>query len=323
MRFPWVIVGTTGYDVEDIDHPRTHEMECPSCGKHVRFVEKELIKNLRVFGVPLVGVEKGRRVFECPHCRVCVEPPEGGVDTTESAVAERAEDPQIAVIEARLKRLDDEIWLWRSRAKVAAEKGARDLEFEALEWQTKAEREANGLRDRLATLKSAAASEPPGAAPSATAKAPAIVARKGGEIVDRAADDEFAALKAKLARKQASGDEGASEPSKPVDASAPTVSERAPTETETRSTETSDQADDEAFAALKAKLARKHEGADAATSSSEAEYQSLRQEMRDAPPAVDPNAPIAADAKPAAAPPSADDDDDDPVAALKRKLRGK
>src|SRR6478672_10817310 len=135
MRLPWVIVGNTGYDVEEVDHARTHEMECPSCGKHVRFVERELIKNLRVFGVPLVGVEKGRRVFECPHCKVCVEPP----DEEPAAESTSAKDPQIEGLQARLAKLDDEVWLWNQRANMAASKGARDLEFEALEWKTKAE----------------------------------------------------------------------------------------------------------------------------------------------------------------------------------------
>lgn len=313
MRFPWVIVGGTGYDVEDIGNPRTHDMECPSCGKTVRFVEKELIKNLRVFGVPLVGVEKGRRVFECPHCKVCVEPPDEEPEAENTAPS----DAKREALQARLAKLDDEIWLWNQRANMAASKGARDLEFEALEWKTKAEREADALREVLAKAPAAAA------APRKTerdAKGPAIVARKGGEIVDRGAEDDFAALKARLARKQ-------TEPQPSEATGAPTETRTEPVKTEPAQTEPTTVSEPAAtsdvvkepdvehdFEALKAKLAQRgapetpKEGTGSA-------YESLRSELSRP----------AADQGPAPTSPGGGggDDDDDHVAALKKKLRGK
>ncbi len=344
MRFPWVIVGNTGYDVEEIDHPRSHEMDCPSCERHVRFVEKELIKNLRVFGVPLVGVERGRRVFECPHCKVCVEPPAG--ESAAEAKPGSGADPQIEAIEARLRKVEDEIWLWNSRAKSAADKGVRDLEFEALEWKTKSEREAALLREKLATLRSA----PPAATSttrdaSTTGKQPAIVARRGGEIVDRAADDEFAALKAKIAKRRdtESSEETSSDRTEPGSATKPADTlvvdhpHLEPPSTDAAippsAIDKNDVDVDGDFEALKAKLGAKRDGgASPADATRDAEYQSLRDEMKNAPAEpVTPSTPIASDAKPAAPPgessggppPVSGDDDDDPVAALKKKLRRK
>ncbi len=324
MRFPWVIVGGTGYDVEEVDKPRTYDMECPSCERKVRFVEKELIKNLRVFGVPIVGVEKGRRVFECPNCRVCVEPPEA------EPVSEST-DPQVEAIEARLRKLGDDVWLWSRRAQVAADKGARDLEFEALEWKTKAEREVAALNEKLAALRTG--SRRPEREDAS--KGPAIVARKGGEIVDRGAEDDFAALKAKLARKQA--DEPASG-SVPLADAAPTpqsVEESTPStprasEAASEGAGTAKDLEDE-FAALKARRAQQAASAPPAEGSSgDAEYESLRRELREggeAKPAAGSGtanaSPESLPATPLAPQEPPGGDDDDPVAALKKKLRGK
>ena len=143
MPFSWKVVGSTGYDVESIDHPRTHEMLCPSCETRARFVEKALVKNLRVFGVPLVGVEPAKRVFECPRCRVCVEPPE------QEELAVTGDDAAVTALRERLARIDDDVWLWTGRAQAAEKHGDADLASEALRYKRKAEQESP---DRLQAL---------------------------------------------------------------------------------------------------------------------------------------------------------------------------
>ncbi|MEI8256710.1 MAG: hypothetical protein WCJ30_13630 [Deltaproteobacteria bacterium] len=327
MRFPWVIVGGTGYDVEELDNPRTHDMECPSCERTVRFVEKVLIKNLRVFGVALVGVEKGRRVFECPHCSVCVEPPD-------EAPGSPPTDPQIEALEARIRKLGDDVWLWGRRAQAAADKGVRDLEFEALEWKTKAEREVAALGEKLAALRAGGAAGARRAEREPATKGAAIVARKGGEVIDRGAEDDFAALKARLARKQA--DEAPAsvaateEGRKPADAKPEPAD--APRASESGSTPARSETDiEDEFAALKARRAQREAGEPTSPpSASDADYESLRAELRDggasitAPSdvaAASPGAPATPPTEPA--PDGGEGGDDDPVAALKKKLRRK
>src|SRR5260221_8524407 len=188
MPFSWTIVGGTGYDVEDVDHPRTHDMVCPSCEKRVRFTEKLLIKNLRVFGVPLVGVERGKHVFECPRCQVCIEsPPDGAsLDTV-------GEDPAVVALRERLARAEDEVWVWKGRAEQAGQHGDQALAHDALQLKVKAEREVEKLRATLAD--STSRPRDIEARPAA-----AIVARAGGEPVDRSNDLEFAALKKRVAQ---------------------------------------------------------------------------------------------------------------------------
>src|SRR5580693_1291683 len=133
MPFSWKVVGSTGYDVEEVDHPRTHEMLCPSCERRAQFVEKELVKNLRVFGVPLVGVEPGRRVFECPRCKVCVEPPD------DEHAGPNEGDPAVSALRERLAHVDDEVWLWTGRAETAEKHGDMVLAADALQLKRKAE----------------------------------------------------------------------------------------------------------------------------------------------------------------------------------------
>ena len=254
MKIPWVIVGGTGYDVEEIDNPQTRDMECPSCEKHVRFVEKELIKNLRLFGVPLVGVEKGRRVFECPRCQTCIEPP---VEDPAVDIAHK-QSAAAASLEAQLTRAQDEQWLWEKRADLASQNGDMDLAAEAMKLREKAARDVARLTtevERARAKRNATA-----AAPVSAPARPAIVARAGAAGVEPTGADEFAALRARIARKQAH---------EAVEKKAPEASptdERDSGEHERASADRSDAArgeaqteadHDEGFAALKNRLAVK------------------------------------------------------------------
>jgi hypothetical protein len=268
MAKPWVIVGGTGYDVEEVAHPQTRDMLCPGCEKHVRFVEKELVKNLRVFGVPLVGLEKGQRVFECPRCGVCIEPP------AEEATPEPVPDAARAALEARRARAEDELWLWRQRADLAIRKGEKELATEALRFAEHAERELSRVQAELAA---------PVAATVEPKRPPPVT-------VESSVEDEFAALKRRLAAQPAPPPpvpepEPAAVPSAPPPAAPPPAPEPAAY-------------DEEAFAALKRRLAER-------------------------------NAAPAEPAPPAAPEPAADtgerasaEGEDDAIAALKRKLRG-
>jgi hypothetical protein len=144
MAKPWVIVGGTGYDLEDVDNPRSREMECPSCARRVRFVEKDLVKNLKVFGVSLIGVEDGRRVFACPSCNTAVEPPEdAGLAPT---------DPKVVAIERKLARLREDADLWTRRADLAEKKGDDVLATDARGVAENNRREAKKLELELAAL---------------------------------------------------------------------------------------------------------------------------------------------------------------------------
>jgi hypothetical protein len=320
MPFTWKVVGNTGYDVEEISNPRAQDIVCPSCERLVRFVEKELVKNLRLFGVPLVGVEKGRRVFECPRCGVCIEPPPAEADTA----SEAADNPALAELMARAAKLDDEAWLWTSRAQLAERQGETDLAAEALQWKARAEREAARVRASIDEERRKAREE--GSA------GPAIVARAGGQVVDTAAEDEFRSLKKRLGQKPATTDEAnattaaptPSAPSTPTTPSTPTPdasSATPPTESAPQATEVDTEKE---FEALKARLRPRGEGEGSAPNPDE--YEALKREManeHEPAEAVQADVPPASREGPSTPAPETPDDGDDPVAALKRKLRPK
>jgi hypothetical protein len=352
MPFPWVIVGGTGFDVEDVLDPQTKDMVCPSCEKNVRFTEKVLVKNLRVFGIALVGVEKGRRVFQCPHCGVCVEPPAGEAAQPERGQERAVEGPSLEGLEKRLERARDEQWLWKQRMELADRSGDAELYTEAQKRLERAQREAARAEAELGRARELRAQAQSGAASvgkSAQGGAKPVVVARAGESggFEPSVDSEFAALKARLARKaaeeeqaqraQVSASEGAEEreqasaPAQASAASGPAASEQEPAvgrgeEGDAGETGGEDEVDQE-FAALKARLA-----AGPAAPRDSGAYETLKREVREAGTTDGPSTSVNAasvmgattsGASTAASGASAtgDGDDEDPAAALKRKLR--
>lgn len=196
-----MIVGGSGYDVEDVDNPRTHDMVCPGCEKHVRFVEKQLVKNFKFLGVSWLGLERGPRVFQCPRCLVCVEPP------TENP-SSPPPDPEVVRLQSLLTRVEDEIWLWRQRAELAMRKGHSDLATEALRMADKAEREASRLRNELDRRSKGALPTPtapvtPSATTTTVSNDPVAPTAPpaNSKTDDPEIEDEIAALKRRLAQR--------------------------------------------------------------------------------------------------------------------------
>jgi|LNFM01.1.fsa_nt_gb phage shock protein A len=144
MAKPWAIVGGTGFDLEDVDNARTREMECPSCKRWARFVEKDLVKNLKVFGVSVIGVEDPKRVFACPACNTAIEPPD------DAGLAKS--DPRVAVLERKLAKLEDDEELWRRRVELAEKRGDDVLAAEARSVVERAREERDKIEREIAKL---------------------------------------------------------------------------------------------------------------------------------------------------------------------------
>lgn len=346
MNKPWAIVGGTGYDLEDIDNPRSREMECPSCKRFVRFVEKDLVKNLKVFGLSLIGVEDARRVFACPSCNTAIEPP------TDAGLART--DPKVAALDRKLSKLKEDAELWERRANLAARSGddvlakdALDMVRRAKEQLAQTEREMarltawddepedkpvvvarlkssgaldtegpsidkafSALKSKLSTVASAVGTAAENiTAPSESdepSRSPTLFAR-GGEAeeearkkaaIDKAAEDEFAALKARFKPGAAPASPSADGPS------ADGPSEGAPSMYDT-SFEPTDQS--------------RGVGEDFSRSAVSAVELGLGLDYAPAPKASAITSEPEAPKGPPPAPPPVDDDD--PVAALKRKLK--
>jgi hypothetical protein len=283
MSGPWRVVDRGALDVEDVPSPRAVLTECPACGRRARLVERELVRNLRVLGVPLLATERGARVFQCPSCNaLCARE---GDDVPAASVARGDDnDDRVEALTERVLKAEDEALLWRQRAAVAAARGDEALAAEMQEQSLKSERASQLLRREVAALlgaradRSAAEETAQGRAIAASEPSPAppvvAVSETPAPQVD-ALEDELAALRARVADKRRPKESAApAQPAGPAPATEP----------------------DDEVAALKAKLGRP------APPTAEAP-------THDAP--AEPTKP--------AAPPSDDDDLD----SLKRSLRKK
>ncbi len=202
------IVSASGFDPEEVDHPATLQGDCPVCERSVRFVERQLVKNIRLFNVPLLAVERGARVFQCPRCETCVEVPDAAERASAGVVSNtHTLDPKrLAEIQQTLIRTEDEASLWKLRVELARRNGADDLAHEALALAARYSQRADGLRRDLARLRGAPTPPgPPGNAREDTRPivipAPPAPPERAPEAAPAEVDDEMAALK-KLLRKR-------------------------------------------------------------------------------------------------------------------------
>lgn len=216
---------TDGFDIEDIERPRTLAATCPACGRAAKLVECELVRNLTVLGVPIVATGRGGRVFQCPHCEAAFVPPEGMADV--SADDELTDDTfeTIAALQDRLDAAESELATWRTRVELAAKRGDEELARDARALVEKQERLVRALRDDLAKQRGGrhwspadeTAQEPVGASlralleklrPQATGDKPAEAPASPPSPDD---DDELASLRRKAVEKAA--EKAAAEPS--------------------------------------------------------------------------------------------------------------
>lgn len=205
MAFEWTLVSTEGYDVEDVIDPRSATDRCPACEKRVRLLERELTRNLRVFNIPLLAVERGARVFQCPHCAACYEPPPEAPSAArrEPAAAPPEVVARVRALREKATRLEDEVSLWKLRVELARKRNEFDLAREAeamvssYEEQLRAvERQIDRLENREPDAVVVAPAPPKEEAPSLPRPPPPP--ERAPEPTVREVDDEMAALKRKL-----------------------------------------------------------------------------------------------------------------------------
>jgi hypothetical protein len=209
MGIDWKRADTDGWEIEDVDKARSVADTCPRCGQASRLLERERVKNLKVFGVSLVATERGGRVFECTLCRARFEAPEGGVASDEELDASVID--QLTAMSDQLDRVEEEVALWSGRVTIAARGRDAALAREAQDMVERRSRAAAMLRadiDRLRrqlrrgsaadetaqapTRREALLLAPPSAAPAEEVAAP-----------PSRVEDELAALREKVAAKVA------------------------------------------------------------------------------------------------------------------------
>lgn len=228
MGIDWKRADTDGWDIEDVDEPRSVADTCPRCGQASRLLERERVKNLTVFGVSLVATERGGRVFECALCRARFEAPEGGVASEEDLDASVID--QLTGLHDQLDKVEEDIALWSGRVTIAARSRDAALAKEAQDMVERRSRAAASLRaevDRLGRqLRRGSAADETAQAPVrrglllAAASAPAVAEgdeqapAQAAEVAGPRVDDELAALRQKVAAKVAAAGAPSAAPSK-------------------------------------------------------------------------------------------------------------
>lgn len=226
MGIDWKRADTEGWDIEDVEGPRSVADTCPGCGRASRLLERERVKNLSLFGVSLVATERGGRVFECTLCGARFEAPEGGVASPDDLDASVID--QLTGLHDQLDKAEEDVALWSSRVTVAARSRDAELAKEAQEMVERRTRAAAALRADIERLgrqlrRGSAADETaqapvrrglllgPRSAPAAAGdEAPATgqpVGAPVGALVgapgEARVEDELAALRQKVAAKAA------------------------------------------------------------------------------------------------------------------------
>ncbi len=214
MGIDWKRADIEGWDIEDVDRPRSVVDTCPRCGQASRLLERERVKNLSLFGVSLVATERGGRVFECSLCHARFDPPEGGVASDEDLDASVID--QLTGLHDQLDKVEEDVALWSSRVTIAARSRDAELAREAQEMVERRSRAAASLRAEIERLgkqlrRGSAADETaqaparrkllgPSTAPSGGAdEAPAPGEPKVEPRSEAKVEDELAALRQKVA----------------------------------------------------------------------------------------------------------------------------
>jgi hypothetical protein len=214
MGIDWKRADIEGWDIEDVDRPRSVVDTCPRCGQASRLLERERVKNLSLFGVSLVATERGGRVFECSLCHARFDPPEGGVASDEDLDASVID--QLTGLHDQLDKVEEDVALWSSRVTIAARSRDAELAREAQEMVERRSRAAASLRAEIERLgkqlrRGSAADETaqaparrkllgPSTAPSGAAdEAPAPGEPKVEPRSEAKVEDELAALRQKVA----------------------------------------------------------------------------------------------------------------------------
>jgi len=218
MGIDWKRADIEGWDIEDVDRPRSVADTCPRCGQASRLLERERVKNLSLFGVSLVATERGGRVFECTLCHARFDAPEGGVASDEDLDSSVID--QLTGLHDQLEKVEDEVALWSSRVTIAARSRDAALAKEAQDLVERRSRSAASLRAEIERLRKqlrrgSAADETaqaptgrkllgPATAPESTGdEAPAAVEPTAEPAVEPKLEDELAALRQKVAAKAA------------------------------------------------------------------------------------------------------------------------
>lgn len=216
MGIDWKRADIEGWDIEDVEKPRSVADTCPRCGQASRLLERERVKNLSLFGVSLVATERGGRVFECTLCHARFDAPDGGVASEEDLDASVID--QLTGLHDQLDKVEEDIALWSSRVTIAARSRDAALAAEAQDMVERRSRAAASLRADVARLerqlrRGSAADETaqapvrrglllaPKSSPEVAADEAPVAAESKPTEPEPRVEDELAALRQKVAAK--------------------------------------------------------------------------------------------------------------------------
>jgi hypothetical protein len=233
----WQVVPLEGATLDEVDSPRLVVDACPHCGRRARIIERAVLRPFEGQWPPWRATEVARKVLQCEKCGTCFALPDEGLPPWAEKPEAREKSLKLANLRARFTVCSREVARWRNRSDLAGRAGDVALAEEARRVAVRYEAEAHALRSEIERLGGELPSPPPPdaaeqkldaelaamrekaaakkaaqdtAAPGeksdeppapksdeAPAEAPAEPERSGDAL-----DDELAALKRKVGRKE-------------------------------------------------------------------------------------------------------------------------
>jgi Na+-translocating ferredoxin:NAD+ oxidoreductase RnfC subunit len=210
----WVTVPVEAASLDDVESPRLVVDACPACQRRARLVERAVTRPAAGGWRVWQTREVAARVIQCEKCRACFELPESGLPPWEEKPEQRDKNLELARQRARFRNASAEAARWQKRSDLAIRAGDVSLAEEARRMAARYEGEALAARAEIERLggelpgaarpdpreaaleaELAAMREKAAAKKAAAADAPADAAPAGD-------DDELAALKKRMARKE-------------------------------------------------------------------------------------------------------------------------
>lgn len=138
--------------LEEVESPRLVVDACPHCGRRARLIERAVMREVEGSSLPWSSRQVERHVLECQKCHACFALPDEGLPPWTEKPEEREKSLKLANLRARYTVCTQEVARWRKRSDLAVRAGDLTLAEEARRVSARYEGEAHSLRAEIERL---------------------------------------------------------------------------------------------------------------------------------------------------------------------------
>jgi hypothetical protein len=149
----WDVVSLDeGASLGEVESPRLVVDACPHCGRRARLIERAVVRPTEGLVYPWSERPPERRVLQCEKCRACFDLPPEGLPAWIERPEEREKNLKLANLRARWTVCTQEVSRWRKRSELAVRAGDISLAEEARRVAARYEGEGHALRGEIERL---------------------------------------------------------------------------------------------------------------------------------------------------------------------------